>query len=378
MKLVGGRVPRSFGVEEEYLLLDFEHGRPVDSAAELTLATADGAGELDREFFASQVETSTPVCRTAAEADASLVGFRMSAGRAAAERGFILSGTGLPPVGGDAAGTVTPKPRYRLIEAEMRAAGHHQYGTGTHVHVEVPNRSAGVDALARLARWAPALLALTANSPFWCGRDTGFASWRHVMGLSWPVSGYPQHIEDEAGYAAAVDRLVGAGIVPDAGVLTWVARLSERYPTLELRIADAQLSAEAAVSFALLVRAIVERGLRDAEAGAERPGFGPGLIDGANWIAARNGLGGELVDPGRAEAVPAFDLIDRLLDSVGGELDRSGDRDRVVSWIDGLRESGGPAEQQRRAFAAGGIGGLLDLFRDGSLPQRVDPVAAGG
>ncbi len=375
---MGEQVLRSFGVEEEYLLLDLEHGTPVDLAAELTLATDERTGEMDREFFSSQVETSTPVCRSAAEADAALVGFRSRAGRAASERGFILSGTGLPPVGGEVVGTVTPKPRYRLIEAEMRAAGHHQYGTGTHVHVEVPSRSAGVGALARLARWAPALLALTANSPFWCGRDTGFASWRHVMGLSWPVSGYPQHIEDEAGYAEAVDRLVGAGIVPDAGVLTWVARLSERYPTLELRIADAQLTPESAVSFALLVRAVIERGLRDAQAGMQRPRFVPGLIDGANWIAARNGLGGELVDPGSAESVPAFELIDRLLESVEGELQRNGDRDRVVSWIDSLRDSGGPAEQQRRAFASGGIGGLLELFGDGSIPQRVDPVAAGG
>lgn len=217
---------RSFGVEEEYLLLDDTTGAPVNMAAELIRAMPDLQNQTEREYFSSQLETATPICRDADAAEAALSRLRTGAALVAAERGVVLAGTGLPPVGGDTIGTVTPRPRYRMIESEMRSAAAHQYGTGTHVHVEIPSREAGIDVLARLARWAPTLLALTANSPLWCGRPTGFASWRHIMGRSWPVNGYPTGFSDAAEYEFAVAQLIGTGIVPDSAMLSWAIRLS--------------------------------------------------------------------------------------------------------------------------------------------------------
>jgi carboxylate-amine ligase len=225
------------------------------------------------------------VCRTAEEALDTLTGFRSALSREAADRGIVLAGSGLPPVGGDAAGTVTPKSRYRELDAQLRNAAAYQYVTGTHVHVEIPSPDAGVEVLARLAPWAPALLAMTANSPLWCGEPTGFASWRHIMNMSWPVAGFPPDFESGDDYARAVEQLVDSGVLLDSGVVTWLARLSQNYPTMELRIADAQLEAEDAVCFAVLVRALVERALSDVEAGTPRPRATPGLVNGAIWIA---------------------------------------------------------------------------------------------
>ena len=158
---------RSFGVEEEYLLLDAESGAPIDRAAQIVARRPELRREADREFFSSQLETASPVCTEAAEADAALRSFRDIAGAAAREEG-----AGLPPVGGEQEGSVTPKARYREIRSELRAAAAHQYVTGTHVHVSVPSRDAGTTALRGLARWAPALLAITANSPIWCDQLT--------------------------------------------------------------------------------------------------------------------------------------------------------------------------------------------------------------
>ncbi len=363
MTVAAVNTPRSFGVEEEYLLLDAAAGVPVDRAAELIRATPELGDQTEREYFSSQLETATPVCREAEEAEAALRRFRRTVSRAAAARGVVLAGTGLPPVGGDAVGTVTPKPRYRLIAAQMRSAAEHQYATGTHVHVEVPSPDAGVDVLARLARWAPALLALTANSPLWCGERTGFASWRHVMGRSWPVAGYPQGFADAEEYHRAVARLIDTGVVPDAGLLTWVARLSHSYPTVELRIADAQLEAGDAVAVAVIVRALVDRALRESEDGRARPRYTPALVDGANWVAARNGLGSELIDPLTAESLPAFDLVERMLGTVETELDRFGDRARVERYVRRRRDEGDPASRQLAAFDDAGIAGVLDLYR---------------
>lgn len=354
---------RTFGVEEEYLLLDATTGEPTDSAAELILATPELGDQTEREYFSSQLETSTPVCFDAAEAEAALSRFRSTFSRAAEHCGVVLAGTGLPAVGGETIGTVTPKPRYRRIEAEIRGVGAHQYLTGTHVHVAVPSADAGVEVIARIARWAPVLLAISTNSPFWCGTPTGFESWRHVMALTMPVAGYPQIFANGEEYDRAVARLIDAGIILDSGLVAWVIRLSNNYPTVELRIADSQLRAADAVAFAVLVRALVDRALSDAAAGTERPVLTQGIVNGANWLAARNGLSSDLVDPATAERLPAFELIERMLDSVGSELDRFGDRDRVENYLARLRREGTPAARQRSAFEAEGVAGLLTLYR---------------
>jgi len=354
---------RSFGIEEEYLLLDECTGRPVDRAAEMILATR-GSGRLEHEYFSSKIEVATPVCEEGDEAEAALASLRADAAGRARRIGVVVAGTGLPPVGGDVAGTVAPKERYRRIEAAMRSAAENQYTTGTHVHVEIPSREAGVDVLSRLARWAPALLAMTANSPLWCGEATGFASWRHIVARSWPLNGYPEAFESAAHYRRAVEQLITTGVVPDSGLLTWVVRLSENYPTVELRIADAQLEARDAVAFAVIVRALVHRALGEHRSGVPRPGYASAEVNGAIWLAARNGLDAELIDPFAGSALPAFTLINRMIGGIEHELVRFGDLDRVDAYLRRLRESGGPAARQLSAFARGGIGGLLDLYRN--------------
>ena len=360
----GNDEKRRFGIEEEYLLLDATSGEPSNRAAEVAQA-ANGLGDrIEREFFASQLETATPVCREMSEAEEILTDFRVRAMTAAKESGVILAGTGLPPVGGESDGVVTPKPRYRAIDSEMRDVSARQYSTGTHVHVEVPSRDVGVGVLTRFARWVPALLALTANSPIWDGHGTGFASWRHVRGLSWPLAGYPPPFTDNEEYSRVLAQLVDSGIIIDSGILTWVARLSENYPTVEIRLADAQLSASDAVAFAALVRALVEHAIRDEAAGAERPRLHPSLVDGANWIAARNGLASDLVDPKLGSSVAAFSFIDRMVDNVAHILEDFGDRKRVADYLIRRRYDHGPSQVQLDRYAVDGISGLLKLYEE--------------
>lgn len=371
------RRPRSFGVEEEYLLLDAVTAQPDDRAALLVRDLAEHGRTADREFLSSQLETATPICYEAAEAEAALSAFRTSVARAAADHSVIVAGTGLPPVGGDRVGTVTPKPRYRAIEAEMRDAAAHQYATGLHVHVEVPSRDAGVDVLARLARWAPALLAMTANSPIWCGAPTGFASWRHLMSLLWPVSSYPPPFADDAEYSRTIEHLVSSGVLIDTGLLTWSARLSEHFPTVEVRIADAQLEARDSVAFAALVRALVDRCLTDAREHTERPALSPVIVNGAVWMAARDGLSATLVDPLTERARPAFTLVEHMVQSVEPELDRFGDLALVHGYVERLRRDGDPAHRQLTRYREAGVSGLLGLYREGS-PVAVTGEAGAG
>lgn len=353
----------TFGIEEEFLLLDAQSGIPANRAAEVVAAAAVLNQQPEREFFSSQLETATPICSSANEAEQSLTEFRSAVARAAARCGVVLASTGLPPVGGDTAGSVTPNGRYYRILSEMRGAADHQYVTGTHVHVAVPSRNAGIQVLAHLARWAPALVALTANSPLWCGEDTGFMSWRHVQSLTWPLSGFPTGFRDDTDYDRALAGLIGTGVLIDAGHVTWVARLSDKFPTVELRIADAQLEAAQSVALAVILRALVARALRDIDRGEPVPRYAPGLVNGAIWLAARDGLEQSLIDPLTAEALPAYELVDRMLETITTELQHNGDAERVERYVRRLREGEHPAQRQRRAFEADGIDGLLTLYR---------------
>lgn len=362
---------RPFGVEEEYLLLDAVSGVPVNRAAEFILAAPELGGQTEHEFFSSQIETVTPVCHVADEAEAVLANFRTIVSKLALTQGVILAGTGLPPVGGDTPGTVSPNPRYRRIQAEIRDAAEHQYVTGLHVHVEVPSASAGVDVLSRLSRWAPALLALTANSPLWCGKPTGFASWRHLMGLNWPISGYPPDFEDGDAYQAALKQLVDSGVTTDTGLVPWVARLSQNYPTVEFRIADAQLTASDSVTVAVIIRSLVERAITEAKNGVERPSYTHALVNGANWMAARDGLSADLIDPLRAKSLPAFQFVEEMLSTIEPELDAYSDRHRVDQYLQRIREHGGPASRQLAAFSTSGIDGLLELYGAPGLTASV-------
>lgn len=361
---------RSFGVEEEFLLLDAETGAPIDRAAQIVERRPELRREADREFFSSQLETASPVCTEARQADEALRSFRSIAGAAAADVGAVLAGTGLPPVGGEHEGSVTPKARYREIRSELRAAAAHQYVTGTHVHVSVPSRDAGVAALRGLARWAPALLAISANSPIWCGEETGLASWRHIKSMAWPLAGYPPEFSSGAEYERTVASLVDTGILIDPGIVTWVARLSERFPTIELRIADAQLEPEAAVSFALLVRGLVDRILDDAEHGREEERVTPGLVNGAIWMAARDGLSSAIIDPVRGTAHPAAAVLDEMFGFAERSLERFGDAQRVEQYLGDLRTFGGPAQRQLASFREDGVSGLLDLYRASGVQER--------
>ncbi|WP_017791717.1 carboxylate-amine ligase [Leucobacter salsicius] len=350
-----------FGVEEEFLLLDRVTGQPRDGAEALIRALPDL--RCEHEFFHSQVETATSVCESGEAALHELTTFRRVAAAAAAAEGLVLAGTGLPPVGGSQPGRVVEKPRYLDIDRTMRGMVSRYYSTGTHVHVEVPSRDAGVEVFARIAVWSPALIALTANSPIWLGGDSGYASWRYLSIQQWPSSGYPPYFANANDYDRVVTDLVRAGALLDPALVNWSIRLSEKYPTIELRTADSQLTAGDAVAFALIVRALVARALRERTAGEPFERAQPDVLRGAHWIAARNGLAGDLVHPFLGEPRPAAEVVSALMDYVSGELDDAGDLATIERFLERRYTQQGPAEQQRAAWNAGGIAELLRLYR---------------
>ncbi|MEU3522155.1 glutamate--cysteine ligase [Streptomyces sp. NPDC006654] len=354
----------TLGVEEEYLLVDAVTGRPapqgdkVRSAAGLKPFVA--AQELHPELSQAQVEAVTPVCGTLDEVGGHLLRLRHAVTAAAEALGCPVLASGTPPSHTRSV-PVTDSPRYRAMQRQAPQLVAEQLVNGMHIHAAVPDRLTGVQVLDRIRPWLPVLTAMSANSPLWEGEDTGFATWRTLIYDRWPVSGVPPYFADDTDYDRRVQRLLDAGVIADTGQLYWQARLSEHYPTLEIRCFDVQLGTDEAVLFAGMVRALVQRAIWDGAEDLPRPQPDPELLEGAMWQAARHGLSGDLIDP---EGVRrrAGDVVCRLMRHVGPALEDAGDAREVRALVHRLLQLGTGADRQRQALAHGGIAEVTDMI----------------
>ncbi|MFI9645352.1 glutamate--cysteine ligase [Streptomyces sp. NPDC052040] len=355
------------GVEEEYLLIDPVTGRLVPRGekvrARAGLASSVSDEEIQPELLQAQIEVATPVCATLEEAGGHLLRLRHAVAEAARACGCRVMAGGTPPPAEELPVPVTDRARYREMQRQAPQLVAEQLVNGMHVHVAVPDRETGVEVLNRLRAWLPTLTAMSANSPLWEGHDTGFASWRTIVFDRWPVSGVPPLFADAADYDRRVGRLLATGVISDPGQLYWQARLSESYPTVEIRCLDVQLRADDAVMFTGLIRALADTAVRDAAAGGPAPGGEAEFVRAAMWQAARHGLSGDLIDPGGVRR-PAADVVGGLLERAGPALDAYGDTRLVTSLVTRLLERGTGAELQRRALAAGGVEAVTRMIVD--------------
>ncbi|WP_105030171.1 carboxylate-amine ligase [Arthrobacter ruber] len=356
----------TLGLEEEYLLLEPVSGLPAHRATEVQelLEAVPGISEdeIQRELLSCQIETATPVCETLGQAEESLRTFRRTFADAAGQAGTIGAATGTAPWIRQAYPELTDKQRYEDLRATAPGIVGDQFVNGLHVHVGVPDQERGVQALNRIRPWIPLLTAVGVNSPYWLGRDSGFGSWRVVHYRRWAVQGVAPYFADAADYERRISAISATGAILDRGVLTWVARLSDRYPTLELRACDVQLEAEDSVLLGALTRALVVTALKDAEADTAPLVPDPELLDAALWQAARDGMERHLVDLATAEPVPARRHLAAFLDYVGAALEAEGDTAWVRAGLETMAERGTGAERQRRAMRDGGLESLLSLY----------------
>jgi carboxylate-amine ligase len=230
-----------------------------------------------------------------------------------------------------------------------------------HVHVGVTDDVEGVRVIDGIRPWLPLLVAVSANSPFWQGRDTGHASWRSQVWGRWPSSGAAEPFGDVATYRSVADRMIGWGASIDTGMLYFDARLSERYPTVEIRVADVTTDVEDVVLVAVLARALVET----AACSDGTPTWRGDLLRVAGWRAARFGLTGQLVHPQHAALVPAREALEAMVRHVRPALERSGDVELVTGSFERLAARGTGATQQRAVLeATGDLGRVVaDLAR---------------
>ncbi|MBT2503439.1 glutamate--cysteine ligase [Curtobacterium sp. ISL-83] len=364
--------PRTFGVEEEYFFLHGDALTPAPVGARVRDEFA-GVGRTSafvaHEFLEAQIERSTPVFRRLSEAAADLATFRSRLARAAEAHGVVVASVGTPFMT-DGWPAITSDPRYHRVQDDFRGLVTDHLISGTHVHVGIDSPDEGIIALNGLRAWLPPLLALLGNSPYWRGADTGFASWRAVHMRRWTTVGAPPVFRDAGDYRDRIDRLVGIGGISDTKMVWWVARLAEFHPTVEVRLADAQLDVDSTLLYAALVRALVDTAVQDARDGRAPLEVPPELLDAALWHAARDGVGGTLLDPRDGLMHPADDVVDALLAAVDDALTANGDREAVHRVVARIRLEGTGAQRQRQAVRTGGRGALRELYRSALVERR--------
>jgi len=350
-RMSGSGSVRKVGVEEELLLVDPET-RELANAAGAVLHThrtepdaesADGApGDLEGELLRHMVETHTDPATDLAEIDRQLREARRTALTAARDAGLALAAVATPPLGSADPG-VSANPRYERIVNEFGDIGRRAGTLGMHVHVDIADDEEGVRVIDGLRPWLPLLTALSANSPYAGGHDTGYASWRHQVWTRWPSAGTAEPYGSAAEYRRVSADLIRLGAALDPGMLYYDARLAEAYPTVEVRVADVCTEVDDALLVVALTRALVETvATEDAS-----PPVRSDLLRAAGWRASRYGVSGDLVHPLTWDIVPAPDALHGLVEHVLPALEAAGDVARVEDGLARLSATGNGARRQR-------------------------------
>ena len=357
----GSTAPFTTGVEEEFQLVD-PRTRELAPAVEAVMGAApEGSDRMGRELFQDCVELRTPVYPDVSGLGRELPALRREVAKAANTAGVRIAGAGLHPISDPFAQKFTPGERYRRMEEELGALARLQIIYALHVHVGVPDEEAAIQATNALLRHVPILTALGANSPFWNGMDTGFASARVKIRDASPRSGLPPTFRSWEEFEGYTEALVAMGNIPDFSWFWWDVRPHPRHGTVELRVPDAQAEPRHVVALAALTQCIVAT----AEAHAPQDAR---FVSENKWRAIRRGLDARLYnfdsreEKGAREV--AGDLVARLR-PVSQDLGCEEELDGVLEIL----ERGSGAELQRAAYERrGSLADVVDYLIETTAP----------
>jgi glutamate---cysteine ligase / carboxylate-amine ligase len=308
----GESSPFSVGLEEELMVLDGESLLLAPRAAEL-IAAADGAGlpgTLKSELFASALELNTGICESTDQAAEALAELRRGAAALAEERGLRVAAAGSHPISPPEEQEIAPEPRYAEFVEYAGVSARRQGVSGLHVHVGMESAEACFHALEGVLPWLPVVLAISANSPYLGGEETGMLSNRAEVLAQLPRSGAPPAFRSYSEWELFVERFIQVGLADDYTRLWWDVRPHPRFGTLEIRIPDQSTALERTIGLVSVLRELCRAVLDQAP-----PTHDParrGFYQQNRWAAARFGLDAELFHPDGEDTAKARELAEEL------------------------------------------------------------------
>lgn len=345
-------MPFTFGIEEEFFVVHERTLLVEPQAHERFIARADelAGGGIHPELLQCQIETATPICHDFDEARAHLRRLRSGLARAGNEFGLSILAAGTHPTAEWPEQQQTAKERYDQVVDELQLLAFRNLVCGLHVHVALDDNEARIDVMRRSIPFLPIFLALSCSSPFWRGMDSGFASYRLTSYEELPRTGLPPLLHSWSEYEAYTEVLQRAGIIPNPSYIWWAIRPSHKFPTLELRIADACTRLEDSLTIAALFQSLVrllvsDRMIHSGLTSAERA-----LAKENKWRAQRYGLAAELVDPlGERTSVSAPDAARRLVELVRPHARALGTENELAG-VERIIADGTSADRQMRIY----------------------------
>ena len=325
--------PFTVGIEEEVMMLrpgDWSLAQEIDAV--LPEVPSDIEAHMTAETHKAAIELATDPHQTVGAAIEQLAGLRSGLEDVLEGQGLRAAAAGTHPSTVWHETVVSSGSRYQFVYGSMRELARREPTFALHVHVGVAEAEDAILLHRRLRAHLPLLLALSVNSPFWQGRDTGLSSARTPLFQAFPRVGIPRGFRSYADYVEAVDLLVRCGAIPEPTFLWWDARPQPRFGTVEVRIMDVQSSVDETAALVALVQCIARREVLEKE--AIRPvGHSPEVLVENRFLAARDGMDARLIDPARERRVPARAQLEELLEICAPHAEALG----CVAELEGTR-----------------------------------------
>jgi len=301
------------------------------------------------EMHQSVVEVGTAVCRTIAEARSEVTDLRKSITLVAKKSGMCVASSGTHPFSLWRDQKITDNPRYHTIVSDMQQIARANLIFGLHVHVGIPDREVRIQIMNTVRYFLPHIFALSTNSPFWSGRDTGFKSYRIKVFERFPRTGLPDTFNSCADYDSYVDILIKTHSIDNAKKIWWDVRPHPFFDTIEYRICDAPMRIDESIMLVALFQAVTAKLYQLHRLNLDFRSYPRALINENRWRAARFGIDGKLIDFGKKEEVDTPVLVEELLGFIDDVVDELGSRNEV-NYVRKVLAEGTGADRQLKVF----------------------------
>lgn len=341
----------TIGIEEEYQTIDPET-RDLRSHIQAEIIEKGRmilAEQVKPEMHQSVIEIGTVVCRTIQQAKEEIRTIRREIVNLARKNGLRIAAGGTHPFAEWARQEIYPDPRYQTIVEDLKMVARANLIFGLHVHIGVEDRETAIQIMNGARYFLPHLLAISSNSPFWQGMETGLKSYRCKVFDKFPRTNIPDIYHSWSEFENYVDLLIKTNCIDDAKKIWWDIRPHPHYPTLEFRVCDMPMRLDESIAIAALCQAIIAKLYKIHEKNQSFRHYSRALIMENKWRAARYGLDGKLIDFGKQTEVPERELIGEVLEFINDVVDDLGSRDEIM-YLHRILNHGTGADRQLRVF----------------------------
>lgn len=341
----------TLGIEEEYMVLD-PQTRELRSHEQKIVEQAQKVikDKVKAEMHQAVVEVGTQICANIEEAQADVLLLRKTITQIAGDLGFSIGAAGTHPFSKWEKQLITDHPRYFELVNEMQDAARSNLIFGLHVHVGMENREMALHIANSVRYFLPHIFALSTNSPFWEGRNTGFKSFRTKVFDKFPRTGIPDYFASIEEYDNYIKLLVKTNCIDNAKKIWWDLRVHPFYDTVEFRICDVPLTVQETITLAALFQAVCAKIYKLRMQNLNFIIYNRALVNENKWRASRYGIDGNLIDFGKEMEVNTRALVYELLDFVDDVLDELGSRSPAVDGTQRILAEGTGADKQLKVF----------------------------